>query len=170
MQQFVHCPNCQRRLHVPMNLTGVQVQCPGCGKSFVAHREVAEPVLLAPPPRLGGELQHLGLEPPRPDEPSPFPDDADEFPGPRRDLAPHRGGMISILGVLSLLFCLLGIVLGPIAWVMGNNDLREMREDRMDPEGESSTNIGRICGIIGTLLNAVLLGLMVIHVVVSGGF
>ena len=168
MQQFVHCPNCQRRLHVPMNLTGVQVQCPGCGKSFVPHQEVATPVVLAPPPpRLGGELQQLGLEPPpRPDEPSPFPEDADEF-SPRRDLNPHRGGMVSILGVLSLLFCLIGIVLGPIAWAMANHDLREMREERMDPEGENSTNTGRICGIIGTLLNAVLLTLMVLHVLVS---
>lgn len=169
MQQFVHCPNCQRRLHVPMNLAGVQVQCPGCGKAFVAHREEAAPAVFAPPmPRLGGELQQLGLEtPPRPDEPSPYPDDTDDF-GPRRDLTPHRGGMVWILGVLSVLFCLLGIILGPIAWAMANHDLHQMREGYMDPEGESSTNVGRICGIIGTLLNGVLLALMVLHVIVSG--
>ena len=55
-------------------------------------------------PRLGGQLQQLGLEPPpQPHDASPYPDDDEDF-GPRRDLTPHRGGMISILGVLSLLF------------------------------------------------------------------
>jgi len=47
------------------------------------------------------------------------------------------------------------IILGPIAWIMGNNDLREIRAGRMDPEGESNTNAGRICGIIGTSIGAV---------------
>jgi hypothetical protein len=34
---------------------------------------------------------------------------------------------------------------------MGNTDLAEIRAGRMDPEGESTTNIGRILGIIGTV-------------------
>jgi hypothetical protein len=38
---------------------------------------------------------------------------------------------------------------------MGNNDLKEMRAGRMDPEGESNTNVGRICGMISTILHIV---------------
>jgi len=39
-----------------------------------------------------------------------------------------------------------------MAWVMGNTDLREMRAGRMDREGEQTTNAGRICGMIGSIL------------------
>jgi hypothetical protein len=41
-----------------------------------------------------------------------------------------------------------------MAWTMGSGDLREIRAGRMDPRGESNTNAGRICGIIGTILSA----------------
>jgi predicted Zn finger-like uncharacterized protein len=63
---------------------------------------------------------------------------------------PHRGTMILVLGLLGLL---LGIpILCPIAWVLGNADLKSMEEGRMDPEGRGLTNAGRICGMIGTIL------------------
>ncbi|HLN27832.1 MAG TPA: hypothetical protein VK395_08810 [Gemmataceae bacterium] len=58
--------------------------------------------------------------------------------------------MILTFGIISL-FCF-PPVFGPMAWVMGNNDLREMRAGRMDREGEQTTNAGRICGIIGSIL------------------
>jgi hypothetical protein len=41
---------------------------------------------------------------------------------------------------------------------MGNNDLKEIRAGRMDPEGEQMTNIGRILGMIATILNIVCIG------------
>jgi hypothetical protein len=59
------------------------------------------------------------------------------------------------LGILSLVIA--HIILGPIAWVMGSQDLAEMRAGRMDPEGESSTSAGRTCGIIGTVIGIVLI-------------
>lgn len=37
---------------------------------------------------------------------------------------------------------------------MGNRDLKEMREGRMDRTGEGSTGAGKICGIIATCLLA----------------
>jgi hypothetical protein len=40
---------------------------------------------------------------------------------------------------------------------MGNNDLEAIRAGRMDPEGESQTNTGRICGMIATIYAGVLL-------------
>jgi len=50
---------------------------------------------------------------------------------------------------------LAGLVCGIIAWVMGNTDLAEMRAGRMDREGESQTNAGRICGIITVVLHII---------------
>jgi hypothetical protein len=38
---------------------------------------------------------------------------------------------------------------------MGNSDMKEIRAGRMDPEGESLTNIGRILGMICTILMVV---------------
>lgn len=66
-------------------------------------------------------------------------------------MKPHRGTLILVLGILSIFVC--GIVLGPIAWVMGNNDLREISAGTMDPSGKDMTNAGRICGMIGLFLN-----------------
>lgn len=60
----------------------------------------------------------------------------------------HRGTLILVLGILGLVLCQ---PLGIPAWIMGNNDLRAMREGRMDPSGESLTTAGRICGIIATI-------------------
>ena len=67
------------------------------------------------------------------------------------DLQPHRGALILILGILSLVPCGLGL-LGPIAWVMGSTDLKEVEAGRMDPDGEGPTRAGRICAILGTVL------------------
>jgi len=64
-------------------------------------------------------------------------------------LQPHRGVVILVLGILGLVVC---FICGIIAWVMGNTDLREMREGRMDPSGMGLTNAGRICGMISVIL------------------
>lgn len=64
-------------------------------------------------------------------------------------LTPHRGTMILVLGILSLLMC---APLGIPAWLMGSHDLAEIKAGRMDPEGESLTQAGYIMGIIGSIL------------------
>ncbi len=64
-------------------------------------------------------------------------------------MKPHRGALILVLGILSLVVC---GVLGIPAWVMGNKDLREIDAGAMDPAGRGNTNAGRICGMIGTIL------------------
>ena len=69
-------------------------------------------------------------------------------------MKPHRGVLILILGILAFVTGF-GFVFGPIAWIMGNNDLKEIRAGRMDPEGESLTNIGRILGMVATILTIV---------------
>ena len=64
-------------------------------------------------------------------------------------MKPHRGVLILVFGILGITVC--GIF-GPIAWIMGNADLNEIRAGTMDPSGEQLTNIGRILGMIGTIL------------------
>jgi len=63
-------------------------------------------------------------------------------------MRPHRGTLILVLGIISLMFCGL---LGIIAWVMGAGDLKEMDAGTMDPSGRGATNAGRICGMIATI-------------------
>ena len=64
-------------------------------------------------------------------------------------MKPHRATLILVLGILGLVIC---GPLGIAAWIMGNGDLKEMDAGAMDPAGRSTTNAGRICGIIATIL------------------
>jgi len=81
---------------------------------------------------------------------------------PTTGVKPHRGTMILVFGILGIVCC---FIFGIVAWVMGNGDLREMREGRMDPSGQGTTNGGRICGII-----AVVLFIVQIVIGLAGGF
>jgi uncharacterized membrane protein YidH (DUF202 family) len=72
-------------------------------------------------------------------------------------MKPHRGTLILILGILSLIICQ---PVGIAAWIMGNADLKQIAAGTMDPEGKSLTQIGKILGIIAVVL-------MVIGVVVG---
>ncbi len=70
---------------------------------------------------------------------------------------PHRGTLILVFGILSLFTqCW---PLGIVAWVMGNGDLRAIDAGMMDPAGRDTTNIGRICGMIATII--LLIGLVI---------
>lgn len=64
-------------------------------------------------------------------------------------MKPHRGVLILVFGILSLVICAL---FGPAAWIMGNADLNEMAAGTMDPEGKGMTQAGRICGMIASIL------------------
>ena len=71
-------------------------------------------------------------------------------------LEPHRGILILVLGILSLVICGLsgvGILTGIPAWIMGRNDLRKIKDGLMDPEGKATTKVGMICGIICCVLS-----------------
>jgi predicted Zn finger-like uncharacterized protein len=91
--------------------------------------------------------------------------------GQRRDSEPDRGTVVLTLGILSLVslaicafFPLIGAILGLIAWIMGQTDLRKMRKGDMDPNGQGMTQAGWICGIIGTILNSLLSVLCLLYV------
>lgn len=81
-------------------------------------------------------------------------------PGPLSHQQPHRGAIILTLGILSLVIC---AILGIIAWVMANNDLRLMNAGQMDPSGRGITQAGKICGMIGTILMCIGLGFAVLY-------
>jgi len=123
-------------------------------------------------------------KPPPPEEPAPpFPsprrnradEDDDDDPSrrsryrrnpSRRDSEPHRGAMILVFGIISIasvvlnacyVGVLIGLPLGITAWVMGSSDLRKIKKGEMDEEGLGTTQAGWICGIIGTILQSVVL-------------
>lgn len=86
-------------------------------------------------------------------------------PSPSQPLRPHRGGVVLALGILGIVVC---FICGIIAWVMGNNDLRDMAAGRMDPAGRGLTQAGKICGIISVILAIV--GLFIWLVILGGSF
>jgi hypothetical protein len=152
MPEIVRCPQCERKLRIAPELAGKHVKCPTCGATFLpnggaapAPDPAAAPPAAAghPPPQATG--QDLGYAPVR----------AAEY-------APHRGMMILIFGILGLVVC---SIFAPIAWIMGNGDLKEIRAGRMDPEGESLTNVGRILGMVGSILAVLSLCATVVLVV-----
>lgn len=163
----IACPSCRRPLRVPDDLLGTTVKCPGCEEVFQADvNETTSNSASDSPPRSRREDDgYRDTIAPRPKPPRREEIDEDEFDDlpPRRfhrDLPPHRGTMILVLGIISIFiawnFAPLGLVLGIPAWVMGSHDLKLMRQGLMDPRGESHTNTGRILGIIGTCLSALL--------------
>lgn len=92
-------------------------------------------------------------------------EEEDDRPRRRQPVAPHRGGLILTLGILSLVLC--GIFTGIPAWIMGNNDLAQMRAGLMDRSGEGMTQAGRICGMISVILNLVGIGCFGISLLVG---
>lgn len=161
MSQLIACPECSKHLQVPENLIGKKVQCPECKHTFIAAVPEVE-IAAAPKPKAAPPATKTPAweQKKRDDDDGQSrrkrrdrdvdEDDDDDRPRRRRAprYAPHRGGMILAFGIIGLVaFAPLGI----IAWIMGNSDLREIREGRMDPEGESMTNVGRILGIIATI-------------------
>jgi hypothetical protein len=188
MTEIINCPHCSRKLNVPLELLGQTVQCPTCAATFMATLgkqgsfSLTQPAAPTPPPVPPNP--HLAYSAPPPERTSgggdrryytDYYDDVDGHDGNedetddyaprrfrRRDLLPHRGDVILILGYLSLgglllafsCFGLVSLILGISAWIMGSHDLAEMRAGRMDPDGRSSTKVGRTCGIIATVITA----------------
>jgi hypothetical protein len=183
-------------MQVPDSLLGGQVRCPTCRIVFGCTADgaaIANPISEPPPSEATGSASTDASEPPIDakviqDPTGEFmacPICAEMIPGHaltcpfckepidhrgrwmRRDVVPHRGGLILVLGIVSLVsvvgvvFCLafnlVGIGLGVAAWVMGNKDLAQIYRGEMDPDGQSQTKSGRNCGIIGMVLNIVLL-------------
>lgn len=151
----ISCPTCTKQLRVPDNLVGQMVKCPSCQNTFTAAVEEtpgggkADPFAFQEQEQEAPRERPVSRRPRRDDD-----DDDDDLDRPRRrhsGLTPHRGQLIMILGILSIV----GVgapITGIVAWILGNGDLKEMRAGRMDREGEGNTSLGRTLGIISTIL------------------
>lgn len=69
---------------------------------------------------------------------------------------------VLVLGILSLVVC---GVLGPVAWSMGNTELKAIDAGRRPPENRGTANAGRILGIIATVL--LIIGVVVFVAVIA---
>jgi uncharacterized protein DUF4190 len=68
-----------------------------------------------------------------------------------------------VIGILGIVSCC--VLLSPVAWYIGGQEIKAIREGRSPAEGEVLANVGRILGIVGT----VLMVLFVLWVFFMGG-
>ncbi len=54
-----------------------------------------------------------------------------------------------VLGILGVICC---NILGPVAWFVGNQELKAIREGRSPAAGEGLARAGMILGIVGTII------------------
>jgi hypothetical protein len=71
-----------------------------------------------------------------------------------------QGTTILVLGILSLVVCQL---LGPVAWVMGNNAIAEIDRNPTAYSNRGSVQAGRICGIVSSVI--VIVSVVIIAIV-----
>ena len=79
----------------------------------------------------------------------------------------HRGTLILVLGIVSLVACQ---ILGIVPWILANGDLQKMAAGTMDPEGEGMTKAGKICGMIAVILAVIGIIASIAMVVLGVGF
>ena len=150
MAEIVSCPACKRTLQVPESYFGQTVQCPECKHMFKAEPQAAS-VQATPPP---ATPSNAGSDYPRAEDRRrrSYDDDSEDDYRERRPIrrggVPHRGGLILGLGIAALILPCAGVICGPMAWIMANSDLDEMRAGNMDSEGEGLTQAGRILGMV----------------------
>ncbi len=175
MSELVACPKCQRQLQIPENFFGQLVQCPDCQHQFQAGPaasglQAGAPAQAAPVPGKSDDDDGDRAEAPRRRRPVDN-DEHDDFRPlrSRHQLTPHRGVLVLILGILSI--CCVGApITGIIAWVLGNNDLKEIDAGRMDPEGRGQTQTGKVLGMVSTILSVLFIGGYCLLVIVMVGF
>jgi hypothetical protein len=86
---------------------------------------------------------------------------------PSMFVQPARGTTILTLGILSLVMC--GMILGPIAWSMGNEELRRIDRGETDPSTRGNVQAGRVCGMVATILTIAIIGFVVFVLVAAAG-
>jgi hypothetical protein len=173
MSEIIECPRCGRKLRMDESVVGETVQCPACQNTFIAQKQTPDPPLQyrpvereVPPPSRRDDRDDYRRPPYEEDEDYPRPRyRRDEYDGRRA----HRGGVIQTLGILGLVFCWVApvcLILCLTAIAMAGTDLEQMRRGSMDSGGESATNAGRTCAVIGLF---VMLGLHVCCCLSRGG-
>jgi zinc ribbon protein len=120
------------------------MMCPTCGASNLANATFCSQCatrLVAPSMPVGGAYPNYG----------------------QNYALPSRGNTILVLGILSLTVC---SILGPVAWSMGNEELRRIEAGQASSAGHQSANAGKICGMIASIL-LILAGVFILIAVVA---
>ena len=170
MSSIVSCPECHRALQVPDDFFGRTVQCPDCKRSFEAQRPDA--AIQAEAPKPSADAAPPAWDTPAPEERrrSERDDDEDDELGDRSRVrrrydGPERGGIILALGIVSLVVGMLSLMIyiipmwliplgvGIVGWIMGQRDLRAMRQANPDPSQHVMTLIGMILSIVGVAMS-----------------
>lgn len=169
------CPYCSKILKTKDDKAGLRAACPGCGA------EVAVPVAASSPDTvLDVEVveSEAGAEKACPMCGSKIRAAArkcrycgEVLDGRRSRVAPHRGVTILVLGLVSWFLCavcgLFGVICGAIAYSMGTHDLKEMDAGRMDDEGRTLTQIGRIVALLQIILSVLMIVVAVVMIVIG---
>jgi hypothetical protein len=114
--------------------------------------------------RLRGQAGY-GYPPPPPAYGAPAYGYAGGYPGGYYSV-PARGSTIMVLGILSLVVCGL---LGPVAWSMGNEELRRIERGEVDPSTRGNVTAGRICGMIASILIIIAVAFFMFAFVLAAG-
>jgi hypothetical protein len=87
-------------------------------------------------------------------------------PPPAVDKAGSQATTSLVLGILGLVCCQL---LSPVAWYIGNQELRSIREGRSPAAGQGTASAGMILGVVGSVFLAMGVLMGIIWVFVFGG-
>lgn len=152
----VSCNNCQAVLRVADEHAGKSARCPQCSNIVAIPSSSANAGTFDHPPGEGAPGSSAAnpygagnLEPTVNQGTNPY--TAPTQHGPRAGVQEHRGTTILVLGIVSLVCC---VIAGIPAIIMANEDLRKMDQGIMDSTGRSVTNVGKILGIVGLVLAA----------------
>lgn len=72
-----------------------------------------------------------------------------------------------IIGLVGGLLTGVLILLSPVAWLVGQQELTAIDAGRRDPANRSRANTGRVLGIVGTVLLVVALVIVVVALIVT---
>lgn len=143
MPDIVQCPFCPRKLQVPVEVLGQQVQCPSCGQTFTAGASV-------PPPSLApAHRQHVtAAEPPIGWRPETLPVSVEDIPFVER--VPEEQGPGDVedwrkvrIGVSLVYYGLAALLLAFIVLVVGGGCA--------GAGGRDARLLGALVGMVGLL-------------------
>ena len=76
--------------------------------------------------------------------------------------------MVLIYGLLAIFLPMYGVVFGGLAWGFGNREVREIDAGLREPSGGTRAKVGRILGIVGTVLWGAVLVLFIAALSLGG--
>ncbi len=65
-----------------------------------------------------------------------------------------------IVGIVSILFCYVGLLIGPVAIVLAVQGKKDIKRSNGSQTGEGMATAGLITGIVGTVVQAMLITLV----------